>query len=142
MTAAIRPTGVAVRPGDGYQAKQGTAFLDGISAETAGSRRLCLHLATVPPGVRARAHLHKDHETAMYILSGEAEMWYGDGLREFLSVRAGDLLYIPTGMPHLPQNPSDREPCVVVLARTDPNEQESVVLLPELDGLVLPPNRG
>ena len=35
----------------------------------------------------------------------------------------------PAGMPHLPSNASDSEPCTVVLARTDPNEQESVVLL-------------
>jgi uncharacterized RmlC-like cupin family protein len=27
------------------------------------------------------------------------------------------------------------EPCVAVVARTAPNEQESVVLLPELDAL-------
>ena len=32
-------------------------------------------------------------------------------------------------MPHLPANLSDSEPCTAVLARTDPNEQESVVLL-------------
>ena len=32
-------------------------------------------------------------------------------------------------MPHLPSNLSDSEPCTAVLARTDPNEQESVVLL-------------
>jgi len=30
---------------------------------------------------------------------------------------------------------SQTEPCVAVVARTDPNEQESVVLLPELDVL-------
>ena len=36
---------------------------------------------------------------------------------------------IITGIPHLPYNPSADEPCTAVLARTDPNEQESVVLL-------------
>jgi hypothetical protein len=36
-------------------------------------------------------------------------------------------------MPHLPYNLSDTESCVAVIARTDPNEQESVVLLPELE---------
>jgi uncharacterized RmlC-like cupin family protein len=34
-------------------------------------------------------------------------------------------------MPHLPANPSDSQPCTAILARTDPNEQESVVLLDE-----------
>jgi uncharacterized RmlC-like cupin family protein len=36
-------------------------------------------------------------------------------------------------MPHLPYNLSQTESCVAVIARTDPKEQESVVLLPELD---------
>jgi uncharacterized RmlC-like cupin family protein len=35
----------------------------------------------------------------------------------------------------LPANLSDK-PSSAVIARTDPNEQESVVLLPELDQLV------
>jgi mannose-6-phosphate isomerase-like protein (cupin superfamily) len=70
----------------------------------------------------------EDHETAIYILRGRAEMRYGDGLREH-EVRAGQFLFIPAGMPHLPFNPSDDEACVAILARTDPNEQESVVLL-------------
>ena len=38
-------------------------------------------------------------------------------------------------MPHMPYNPSDRENCVSVIARTDANEQESVILLPELDAI-------
>jgi uncharacterized RmlC-like cupin family protein len=37
------------------------------------------------------------------------------------------------GMPHLPYNPSESESCTALIARTDPNEQESVLLLPELD---------
>lgn len=50
-------------------------------------------------------------------------------------LRAGDFVYIPAGVPHLPGNPSATEPAVAVVARTDPNEQESVVLLPELDAV-------
>ncbi len=33
----------------------------------------------------------------------------------------------------MPVNMSATEPAIAVLARTDPNEQESVQLLPELD---------
>jgi uncharacterized RmlC-like cupin family protein len=46
--------------------------------------------------------------------------------------RAGDIVYIPAGVPHLPVNLGS-EPLSGVIARTDPNEQESVVLLPELE---------
>ena len=45
------------------------------------------------------------------------------------------MFYIPAGVPHLPTNLSDK-PASAVITRTDPNEQESVVLLPELDALV------
>ncbi len=45
------------------------------------------------------------------------------------------MFYIPAGMPHLPINRGPEE-AIAVIARTDPNEQESVVLLPELDALV------
>ena len=62
-------------------------------------------------------------------------MWYGERLEEHLTAKAGDFVYIPTGMPHLPYNLSATESCVAVIARTDPNEQESVVLLPEFDGI-------
>ncbi len=45
------------------------------------------------------------------------------------------MIYIPAGVPHLPLNRS-AAPMTAVIARTDPNEQESVVLLPDLDPLV------
>ncbi len=94
-----------------------------------------MQIATIPPGTRATAHQHVDHETAMYVLSGESGMWYGERLEHHLVAGVGDFLYIPAGLPHLPYNLSDTESCMVVIARTDPNEQESVVLLPELDAV-------
>jgi uncharacterized RmlC-like cupin family protein len=94
-----------------------------------------MHLLTIPPGGRAKAHLHEHHETCIYVISGESEMWYGENLAEYMIIKAGEFLYIPAGMPHLPGNLSQPEPCTAVIARTDPNEQESVVLLPELDEL-------
>jgi hypothetical protein len=54
---------------------------------------------------------------------------------DVLPARPGDFVYIPAGIPHLPANASSTEPAVAVLARTDANEQESAVALPELDGL-------
>lgn len=120
----------AAREQDG---KQGLRFADGVSAETAGSRGLCLHAAVIPPGGRAHAHLHENHESAVYVVAGEGEVWSGADLAHHETVSAGDFIYIPAGAPHLPGNRSATEPLVIVVARTDPNEQESVVLLPELD---------
>jgi uncharacterized RmlC-like cupin family protein len=129
MTTQQKPTCKVIRPNSTYDGKQGFSYFAGIAAETTGSTGICMHLLTIPPGGRAKPHLHENHETAIYVISGESEMWYGEGLKEHLVVKAGELLYIPAGTPHLPANSSTTEPCTAVLARTDPNEQESVVLL-------------
>jgi len=128
-----KPTCTVVHSRETYEGKQGLTYFAGISAESAGARGICLHLLMFPPGGRAKAHLHENHETAIYVLNGEAEMWYGEKLQEYMAVNAGDFIYIPAGIPHLPGNRSQAEPCHALVARTDPNEQESVVLLPELD---------
>ena len=62
-----------------YDGKQGLSYFEGIAAETVGSKGICMHLLTIPPGGRAKAHLHENHETAIYVLSGEAHTWFGDG---------------------------------------------------------------
>jgi len=128
-----RATCRVVRTGADYIGKQGLSYAPGISAESVGASAIHLQLVTIPPGERAKAHKHQGHETAVYILSGGSGMWYGNDLAEHLFVSAGDFLYIPADMPHLPYNASPSEPCLALIARTDPNEQESVVLLPELD---------
>lgn len=123
-----------VRPSGSYAGKQGLDYLQGVSAESVGAKGICMHLLTLPPGSRAKAHPHEAHETALFVLSGVAEMRYGDRLQHHMRVVAGDMVFIPAGEPHLPFNPGE-EPVVAVIARTDPNEQESVTLLPQLEGL-------
>jgi len=123
-----------VRAEETYDGKQGLTYFCGIAAETVGSKAICMHLLTIPPGARAKAHLHEAHETAVYLLSGEVVTLYGDRLQHRMINKAGDLVYIPAGVPHLPVNLSG-EPASAVIARTDPNEQESVVLLPELEAI-------
>jgi uncharacterized RmlC-like cupin family protein len=135
MDSASKSTCRIVKPGSSYDGKQGLSYFEGISAQSVGSKGICMHLLTIPPGARAKAHLHEFHETAIYMLSGSADTWYGDRLENHVVLHAGELMFIPAGVPHLPANRTTT-PCTAVIARTDPNEQESVVLLPELDGLV------
>lgn len=121
-----------VRGRGAYRGKQGLEYFEGVSAESAGATGLCLHRLVLPPGARAEPHLHEEHESAVYVLSGEAVMWHGERLEQRMDIRAGDFVYIPAGVPHLPANPSESEPVVAVIARTDPSEQESVLLRPDL----------
>lgn len=135
MTAKSPKSCVRLRPGRPYHGKQGFDYAEGIASETVGAQAICMHLLTIPPGGRARAHKHAAHETAIYMLSGRTVMYWGARLEHRMETGPGDLVYIPAGMPHLPVNPG-AEPAQALIARTDPNEQESVVLLPELEALV------
>jgi uncharacterized RmlC-like cupin family protein len=114
--------------GESYHGKQGLDYFAGISKESADSEALCMHLLTIPPGASARPHYHENHESAVFVLEGEAEMRHGPNLEHVMKTRAGDFVYIPAGVPHQPYNPTDR-PVRAIIARTDPNEQESVVML-------------
>ena len=119
---------VIIRTGQGYDGKQGVSLSAGVSRGSAGSQALCMHVLTIPPGTRGTPHLHDGHETAIYMAEGEVEVWHGPGLATRTLLRAGDFLYVPPGTPHLPVNRS-ASPVVAVVARTDPDEQESVVVL-------------
>ncbi len=124
------------RAGETYDGKQGFSYRPGVSAESAGATGICMHLLEVPPGGRAKAHMHDSHETAIYVLEGAGMvMHWGDRLEHVMEAAPGDIIYIPAGVPHLPINRGPG-PARAVVARTDPNEQESVRLLPELDALV------
>jgi uncharacterized RmlC-like cupin family protein len=125
---------VVVRAGESQAGATGLDYFVGISAETAGARRLCLQLVAIPPGARASAHLHVEHESALYVLEGEVVTWYGERLERHAVTSAGDFLFVPAGVPHLPVN-YGTVAARAVLARSDPHAQESVVAIPELDGL-------
>lgn len=131
LSAACR----LLQAGETFTGKQGLQYAVGISAESVGAQHLHMQLVTIPPGGRARAHKHATHETAIYALTGESGVWHGERLEHHTIVRPGDFFYIPADVPHLPYNPSATETVVAVIARTDPNEQESVVLLPELESI-------
>jgi len=124
-----------VRNSDSYDGRQGLIYATGISRESVGSQAICLHVLNIPPGGRANAHLHDNHESAIFMISGQAEQLWGNQLENHDVVNAGDYVYIPAGVPHVVMNLTD-EPIVAVISRTDANEQESVVLLSELEPLV------
>ena len=106
-----------------------------VFADNTGARGLCLHVLRIPPGGRAKAHLHASHETAIYLMEGAVSVLHGQGLRHRTEMASGDYLYIPADCPHVPVNWGSIE-AFAVLARTDPNEQESVVLLPSMEDVI------
>jgi uncharacterized RmlC-like cupin family protein len=134
QSSRLKNFGGVVPGGEIYQGKQGLDYTPGVSAETVGSRALWLGTVPLPPGGgRTKAHLHENHESALYMISGEnVEVYTGEQLENRDFAQAGDYLYFPAGVPHVAVNRGET-PAVFVAARTDPNEQESVVMRPELD---------
>ncbi|PHN29655.1 cupin domain-containing protein [Pseudomonas sp. ICMP 460] len=127
---------VLLKPAESYQGKQGLDYQVGISAESAGAQHIHMQVLNIAPGGKGKAHKHQQHETAIYALSGATGCWYGEALEKHAIVEEGNFFYIPAGMPHVPYNRSNEQVATVLVARTDPNEQESVTLLPELDALM------
>ena len=125
-----------VRESAEYTGAQGPQYGGGVSAESVGSAHLWFGRVTIPPGGRTKAHLHERHETAIYVVSGACVMYSGPELATRDEAGPGDYIYIPASTSHLATNASSSEPLVAVIARTDPNEQESVVLQPELEARV------
>ena len=136
-SARLKDFGGVVRAGERYEGKQGPDYTPGVSAESVGSRALWLGSVTLPPaGGRTKAHFHENHESAFYMISGgEVEVYTGEQLEHREVAHAGDYFYFPAGVPHVAVNRGET-PAVFVGARTDPNEQESVLMRPELDEMV------
>lgn len=132
MFEELSPACRSVKLSDSLITSQGTNYFHGISSETTNSRQICMHMIHIPPGSRPKVHKHVSHETAIYVVSGEAYTFFGDQLQFVEKTSAGDMLFIPANVPHLPIN-LGTETAIGIVARTDPNQTESVVLLPELE---------
>jgi len=118
---------VTVRSKEPILTKQQLPNFLGISEKTAGSTGLCMHMVVIPPGGAAQPHIHDGYETALYVIKGRAKTLYGEGLAQSVINEAGDFIFIPANVPHQPMNISDTEEVVAIVARNDPNEQESVI---------------
>lgn len=87
-----------------------------------------LQLVTIPPGTRCQPHFHAGADCAVYVVSGTADVWHGAGLATRSPVRAGDVLYIPPGAPHLAVNPGDVT-SIAVVAHADPADPGDLVVI-------------
>ncbi len=121
-----QPEIVVIRPSATTPTKQGLPNFHGISGQNAGAKAISMNKVVIPPGGAAKAHVHKGYETAIYLIKGRVKTLYGEGLKKSIVNEAGDFLYIPADLPHKPINLSDTESAEAIVARTDPDEQESV----------------
>lgn len=125
---ATRAGIVRVRPDHTTQTRQLVPAFVGVSDRTAGATGICMNLIELAPGAAATPHAHVGFETAIHMIEGTVELWYGDALEHRMLVRAGDFVFIPPDVVHQPRNPSLTATVRAVVARNPPAEQESVVV--------------
>jgi uncharacterized RmlC-like cupin family protein len=131
MTCATDQVRV-VRPGQTYAGRQGFTYGAGASAETVGAKHICMNVLPVPVGGRAKAHCHRGIETIAYLLEGECVVHYGERLECRVDVRAGEQIYVPADVPHVPSNESGAS-CTWIVVHGSGSDQDGIVLLPDLD---------
>jgi uncharacterized RmlC-like cupin family protein len=125
--------GIVVKAAPEHRVQQGSDYRAGVSAETTGSQVIWLGLMALPPGGRTNAHVHEQHETALYMMSGDTlELWTGDELEHCEAVRPGDFVYIPANVMHVAVN-RGATTAVFVGSRNEATARESMVLHPEMD---------
>lgn len=135
LTGATPPCCRVVTAGDPYVGRQNLTYLSGLTGRTVGSRGICMTVAALPAGARAKTHLHRDIETAVYIIEGETATYYGDALQHVVIARAGEYVYIPADLPHLVINESNAV-CRAVVTHTAADDQAGIELMPHLDGII------
>ena len=135
MTNDAMPCCRVVTAGDPYVGRQNLSYVTGLTGQTVGSRGICMTVAALPPGARAKTHLHREIETAIYVLEGEAATYYGDALQHVALARAGEYVYIPADLPHLVINESSAV-CRAVVTHTAADDQAGIELLPHLDTII------
>jgi uncharacterized RmlC-like cupin family protein len=127
------PDGFAlIKPGQTYVGKQGFTYGAGVSAETAGARKVCMNVLPMPPGAVAKAHYHEGIETIAYMLDGDCAVYYGDDLEKRVEVHKGDTCFLGPDIPHAPSHESGK-PCTWIVVHSSGSDQDGIVLLPELD---------
>lgn len=117
---------VTVRPDHSIDTLQHLPNYVGISQMTAGASGISMNIVVIPPAAKAQPHYHQGFETAIYLLKGEVQTFYGEALSKSCINKAGDFIFIPAGVPHQPVNLSSETEAIALVARNDANEQESV----------------
>ncbi len=116
-----------VKPGPDREVPRGVVGGAEISQASAGASGIYMGVFRVPAGARSRAHYHEHCESAVYMLSGDLRVKWGDRLEQELVLEPGDLVYVPPRETHVLQNASATEPAEYVVARNSAHEDAVVV---------------
>ncbi len=109
--------------------RQQVQIFPGISTSSAGSKQLSMNRIILPAGMKGLRHMHKDSETAIYIIEGNSRTLIGENGEIAVDNKAGDFIFIPANVWHQPVNVSN-ERVIAVEVRADADDQQNVILAP------------
>lgn len=108
-----------------YQTRDGSEIRELMHPRHHPCRLQSLAEATVPPGGATLLHRHHASEELYHLLAGRGEMQLGESR---FTVRAGDTICIPPGVPHNLRN-TGRVPLRLLCCCTPPYQHEDTELL-------------
>lgn len=117
--------------------KRGTGGkpIEGITPESVGAREIHFAIYELPAKEEdGPVHIH-EHETSGYVVNGCLSLRWGDALENYEIAEAGSFVFVPPNVPHFIDNPSETEPCAVLLARYVSETNSTAVILPEMERL-------
>ena len=91
---------------------------DTLSRRLVTGERVMLAQVHLKAGCIVPAHAHV-HEQVTYVLSGTLRLWLGADDAQQVDVRAGEVLHIPSNLPHRAEA---LEPCLVLDVFSPPRE--------------------
>lgn len=89
-----------------------------IAEGTVGAQKIWLGYVELPPACTSAVHHHGEAESGIYIISGHARFFTGEGLEQVHDADAGDFVWVPPHMVHVEMNRSQTESVHMVVARS------------------------
>lgn len=89
-----------------------------ISKALCGAERIWVGNVELGPGLISAAHHHGEAESAIYIISGEARFYSGEGLTVRHDAGPGDFIWVAPGAVHIEMNAGQLEPVRMIVARS------------------------
>lgn len=129
--SGVTQTRIPHKPGTGGKP------IEGITPQSTGCREINFQLFEIAPLAEdGPVHIH-EHETSGYVISGQLALMYGDGLEKYEIAKAGSFVFVPPNVPHFIHNPSETEPCAVLLTRYVTETDSTAIILPDMERMRL-----
>lgn len=123
---------VTLKDADAQVSPQGQKLIVHVNNKSIGSHGIASCVVVMPPGARAKAHLHNEHELIVVCVEGHAATLVGPEMKPLFH-GPGDFLFVPPGVEHIAVNLSQTDRLVAFEIRTDPHFNEDVEMTPHLE---------